>query len=134
MSPEQFEDVVSGALGLVALPAGDQGYNLPAEDGLEIEAHFSAGRDYLLLLCPLMDFPEDGAHGAHLGALLSNLSSARSGIPTMAFDTHRAAFVARKALYSPSLGAHQLKAALDEFVSHCRQIRDRMHEAARVPA
>jgi len=28
----------------------------------------------------------------------------------------------------------QLKAALDEFVSHCRQIRDRMHEAARVPA
>lgn len=134
MSPQQVDDVLADALGLAALPAGDQSYRLPGEDGVEHEFHVSSGRDYLLLLCPMVDFPEEGAHGAHLGALLSNLTSARSGIPAMAFDPNRCAFLARKAIFLPALAADELRPLLDEFVAHCRQIRARMIEAAHAPA
>ncbi len=134
MSPEQIDGVLASALGLAALPAGDQGYSIPGEDGLETELHVSAGRDWLLPLCPPSEYPDDGAHGAHLGALISNLTSARSGVPVTAFDAGRSAFLARKAVHLPCLAAHELDATIQEFAAHCREIRDRMAEAARALA
>ncbi len=130
MTPQQVDEVVAEALGLAAMPAGDQSYTVSRDDGLEVELHLSANRDYLLILCPVGEYPEDGAQGAHMGALFANLASARSGVPPLAFDSRRAVFLARSVLWLPCLAPAQLAAALEGFAAHCVDMRQRMSEAA----
>jgi hypothetical protein len=130
MTPEQADAALAEALGLIALPAGDLSYSLPHADGLEMELHLAAARDYLLLLCPVSDFPEEGAQGAHIGALFANLASARSGAPVMAFDAQRSTILARSVLWLPGLAAQQLPNNLATFAAHCMELRLRMADAA----